>query len=119
VEGEGAPTTQPMGTAGRWGKTERRSRETHSAYHLGRGWTVEGDRRLRASVAGAAWNGGGGSSGKREGGAWEVQGEAKCGVSPFYRREKAVLGLGRAREARACLQQWWSGQLAVMAADGT
>jgi hypothetical protein len=42
VEGEGAPATQAMGTSGRWGKTERRSRATHSAHHLGRGRTVEG-----------------------------------------------------------------------------
>jgi hypothetical protein len=41
----GAPATQAMGTAGMWGKTERRSRATHSAPHLGRGRTVEGDRR--------------------------------------------------------------------------
>jgi hypothetical protein len=48
VEGEGAPATQAMGTTGRWGKTERRSRATHSAPHLGRAWTVEGDRRWQA-----------------------------------------------------------------------
>jgi hypothetical protein len=44
----GAPATQAMGTTGMWGKTERRSRATHSAPHLGRGRTVEGDRRRRA-----------------------------------------------------------------------
>jgi hypothetical protein len=48
VEGEVAPATQAMGMARRWGKTERSSRETHSAPHLGRGRTVEGDRRQRA-----------------------------------------------------------------------
>jgi hypothetical protein len=60
VEGEGAPATQAMGTAGRWGKTERRSRATHSAPHLGRGRTMEGDRRWwavcnRDGTSGGGW----------------------------------------------------------------
>jgi hypothetical protein len=59
VEGEGAPTTQAMGTAGRWDKTERRSRATHSAPHLGRERTVEGDRR-RQTVCNRDGTGGGG-----------------------------------------------------------
>jgi hypothetical protein len=48
VEGGGASATQAMGMTGMWGKTERRLRATHSAPHLGRGRTVEGDRRRRA-----------------------------------------------------------------------
>jgi hypothetical protein len=60
VEGGGAPATQAMGTAGRWGKTERRSRATHSAPHLGRGRIVEEDRRRwavcnRDSTGGGSW----------------------------------------------------------------
>jgi hypothetical protein len=48
-----------MGTAGRWGKTEWRSRATHSAPHLGRGQTVEGDRRRRAVCNRDGTSGGG------------------------------------------------------------
>jgi hypothetical protein len=48
VKEGGAPATQAMGAAGKWGKTKRRSRATHSAPHLGRGRTVEGDRWRRA-----------------------------------------------------------------------
>jgi hypothetical protein len=47
VEG-GAPATRAMGAAGKWGKTKRRSRATHSAPHLGKGRTMEGDRQRRA-----------------------------------------------------------------------
>jgi hypothetical protein len=118
VEGEGAPATQVMGTAGRWGKTERRSRATHSAHHIGRGWTMEGDRRRRAvcNRGGLEWRRW--ELGEERGRCLGVRGEAESGASPFYRRGKAVLGLGQAREAHACLQPWRSGQLAVMAADG-
>jgi hypothetical protein len=48
VEGRGVQATQATGAAGKWGKTKRRSRATHSAPHLGRGRTVEGDRQRRA-----------------------------------------------------------------------
>jgi hypothetical protein len=43
VEGRGALATWCTATAGKWGKTKRRSRATHSTPHLGRGRTVEGD----------------------------------------------------------------------------
>jgi hypothetical protein len=46
--GGGAPATWCTAMAGKWGKTKRRSRATHSAPHLGRGRTVEGDRWRRA-----------------------------------------------------------------------
>jgi hypothetical protein len=48
MEGGGASATRAMGAAGKWGKTKRRSRATHSTPHLGRGRTVEGDQRRRA-----------------------------------------------------------------------
>jgi hypothetical protein len=48
VEGGGAPATWCTVTTEKWGKTKRRSRATHSAPHLGRGRTVEGDWRRRA-----------------------------------------------------------------------
>jgi hypothetical protein len=87
----GAPTTQAMGTAGMWGKTEWRSRATHSAPHLGRGRTVEGDRWRRAVCnperherrwwwrwrAQGGWGIGRGGAGRG--------GEP---VRPFYRRAK-------------------------------
>jgi hypothetical protein len=91
VEGGGAPTTQAMGAAGKWGKTKRRSRATHSAPHLGRGRSVEGDRRRRAVCNserhGRRWwwrwraRGGGGIG---RGGA----GRGGEPVQPFYRRGK-------------------------------
>jgi hypothetical protein len=52
--------TQAMETAGMWGKTERRSRATHSAPHLGRDgpWReIDGGRRS------ATRNGPGGAGG--------------------------------------------------------
>jgi hypothetical protein len=57
VEGGRAPTTQAMGTVGKWGKTKRSSRATDSAPYLGLGCSREADRRLAvgllAVVAGA------------------------------------------------------------------
>jgi hypothetical protein len=91
VEGGGAPATRAMGAAGKWGKTKRRSRVTHSAPHLGRGRTVEGDRRRRVVCNperhGRRWwwrwraRGGGGIG---RGGA----GRGGEPVRPFYRRGK-------------------------------
>jgi hypothetical protein len=93
MEGGGASATRAMGAAGKWGKTKRRSRATHSTPHLGRGRTVEGDQRRRAVCNperhGRRWwwrwraRGGGGIG---RGGA-ERGGEP---VRPFYRRGKAV-----------------------------
>jgi hypothetical protein len=64
VEGGGAPTTWCTATAGKWGKTKRRSRATHSAPHLGRGRTVEGDRRRRAVCNRDGTGGAGGGDGE-------------------------------------------------------
>jgi hypothetical protein len=76
VEGEGAHATQAMGTTGRWGKTERRSRATHSAPHLGRGQTVEGDRRRRAVCNRDGTGGGGWRFGRERGRPVRLGGEA-------------------------------------------
>jgi hypothetical protein len=76
VEGEGAPATQAMGTAGRWGKTERRSRATHSAPHLDRGRTVEGDQRRRAVCNRDGTGGGGWRLGRERGRQVRLGGEA-------------------------------------------
>jgi hypothetical protein len=43
------------------------------------------------SVIGAAWDGGGGSSGEREGSAWEVQGVAESGAGLFIGAERRWL----------------------------
>jgi hypothetical protein len=93
VEGVWAPATQAMGAAGTWGKTERRSRATHSAPYLGRGRTVEGDRRQRAVCNPER-------HGRRWWWRWRAQGGGGIGrggagrggkpVRPFYRRGKAV-----------------------------
>jgi hypothetical protein len=67
----------------------------------------------------AAWNGGGGSSGKR-GGAWEVRGEAESGARLFIAVGKAVSrqGLEHAELVLAC--QWGSaGRSKGAAGDGT
>jgi hypothetical protein len=76
VEGEGAPATQAMGTAGRWGKTELRSRATHSAPHLGRGRTVEGDRQRRAVCNRDGTGGGSWRLGRERGRTVRLGGEA-------------------------------------------
>jgi hypothetical protein len=91
VEGRGAPATRAMGAAGKWGKTKRRSRATHSTPHLGRGRTVDGDRWRQAVCNperhGRRWwwqwraRGGGGIG---HGGA----GRGGEPVRPFYRRGK-------------------------------
>jgi hypothetical protein len=91
MEGGGAPATWCTATAGKWGKTKRRSRAIHSTSHLGRGRTVEGDRRRRAVCNperhGRRWwwrwiaRGGGGIG---RGGA----GRGGEPVRPFYRRGK-------------------------------
>jgi hypothetical protein len=90
-KGGGAPVTWCTATAGKWGQTKRRSRATHSAPHLGRGRTVEGDRWRRAVCNperherhwwwrwGARGGGGIGRGGAGQGGE---------PVRPFYRREK-------------------------------
>jgi hypothetical protein len=92
-KGEGAPATQAMGAVGKWGKTKRRSRATHSAPHLGRGRTVEGDRR-RWAVCNLERHG------RRWWWRWRARGGGEIGrggagrggepVRPFYRRGKAV-----------------------------
>jgi hypothetical protein len=79
--------------AGKWGKTKRRSRATHSAPHLGRGRTVEGDRR-RWAVCNPERHG------RHWWWRWRARGGGRIGrggagrggepVRPFYRRGKAV-----------------------------
>jgi hypothetical protein len=93
VEGVRAPATQAMGAAGKWGKMKRRSRATHSAPHLGRGRTVEGDRRRRAVFNPERYR-------RRWWWRWRARGGGGIGrggagrggepVRPFYRRGKAV-----------------------------
>jgi hypothetical protein len=61
---------------------------------------IDGGRR---SVTGAAWDGSGGSSGERDGSAWEVRGEAASDAGLFIGAGRRYLGRGRARGARACL----------------
>jgi hypothetical protein len=61
--GGGVLATRCTATAGKWGKTKRSSRATHSAPHLGRGRTVEGDRRRRAVCNRDGTGGAGGGEG--------------------------------------------------------
>jgi hypothetical protein len=92
-KGGGAPATQAMGVAGKWGKTKRRSRASHSAPHLGRGRTVDGDRRWRAVCNPER-------HGRHWWWRWRARGGGRIGrggagrggepVRPFYRRGKAV-----------------------------
>jgi hypothetical protein len=119
VEGERAPTTQAMGTAGRWGKIERRSRATHSAPQLGRGRTVEGDQRQRGVC----------NSGGLEWRRWELREERGClggagrggeRCQAIYNRGKGGIsaGLEHAELVLAC--QWGSaGRSKGAAGDGT
>jgi hypothetical protein len=96
VEGAGAPATQAIRTAGMLGKTERRLRATHSAPNLGRGRTVEGDRRRRAVFNREGTGGaGGGDGGLGKEGEIGRGGAGRGGepVRPFYRRGK--VGLAR------------------------
>jgi hypothetical protein len=92
VEGEGAPATQAMGTAGRWGKTERRSRETHSARHLVRGQTVEGDRRRQAVCNRDGTGGGGWRLGRKRGRPVRLGGEAGAAQVHFIGAGRSVRG---------------------------
>jgi hypothetical protein len=55
------------------------------------------------SVIGRLVEGGGGSSGEREGSAWEVRGEAASDAGLFIGAGRRYPGRGRARGARACL----------------
>jgi hypothetical protein len=55
------------------------------------------------SVTGSTWDGGGGSSGEREGCAWEVRGKAASDAGLFIGAGRRYLGRVRARGARACL----------------
>jgi hypothetical protein len=96
VEGGGAPATQAIGTAEKRGKTKRSSRATHSAPHLGRGRTVEGDRRRRAvcNRDGASGAGGGdGGLGKEGEFVVEVRDATGSRAGPF-------IGAGRSVRAR-------------------
>jgi hypothetical protein len=93
VEGGGAPATQAMGTAGKWGKTKRSLRATHSAPHLGRGRTVEGDRRRRAvcnrdGTGGAG--GGDGGLGKEGELVVEVRGDTGSRAGPYIGARRSV-----------------------------
>jgi hypothetical protein len=92
VEGEGAPATQAMGTAWRCGKTERRSRATHSAPHLGRGQTVEGDRRRRAVCNRDGTGGGGSRLGRKRGRSVRLGGEAGAARVRFIGAGRSVRG---------------------------
>jgi hypothetical protein len=80
----GAPATQAMGAAGKWGKTKRSSRETDSAPYLGLGCSGEVDRRpvvgLLAVVAGAALVVAMEGSGRR--GKWSWRCGARWGAGP-------------------------------------
>jgi hypothetical protein len=112
VEGGGAPTTQAMGTAGMWGKTERRSRATHSAPHLGRGRTVEGDRRRWAvcNRDGTGGTGGGdGELGKEGELVVEVRDEVGSRSGPFIGAGRSVWrGYLSSRSFDG--RQWWWGE---------
>jgi hypothetical protein len=91
LERGGAPATWCTATVGKWGKAKRRSRATHSAPHLGRGRTVEGDLRRQAVC-----------NPERHGRRWWWRWRARKGggigrggagrggepVRPFYRRGK-------------------------------
>jgi hypothetical protein len=109
VEG-GAPVTQAMGTAGMWGKTERRSRATHSAPHLGRGRTVEGDRRRRTvfhreGTGGAG--GGDGGLGKEGELVVEVRDEVGSRSSPFIGTGRLVQRGYLSSRSFDGRQLWW------------
>jgi hypothetical protein len=76
-----------------WGKIERRSRETHSAPHLSRGRTVEGDRRRQAvfnqeGTGGAS--GGDRGLGKKGKLVIEVRGEVGSRFGPFTGAGRSV-----------------------------
>jgi hypothetical protein len=112
VEGGGAPTTWCTATAGKWGKTKRRSRATHSAPHLGRGRTVEGDRRRRAvcNRDGTGDAGGGdGELGEEGELVVEVRDEVGSRAGPFIgarRRFGREFLSSRSFDGR----QWWWGK---------
>jgi hypothetical protein len=95
VEGGGAPATRCTATGGKWGKTKRGSRATHSAPHLGRGRTVEGDRRWwavfnRDGTGGAG--GGDGGLGKEGGLVVEVRGATGSRARPLIGAGRSVRG---------------------------
>jgi hypothetical protein len=106
VEGGGAPTTQAMGTIGMWGKTERRSRETHSVLYLGLGCSGEADRRRRAAAGyGGRW--------WRCLGAWEAGGLVGVVRGEVGSRSGHFIGAGRRFGQRFLSsrsfdgRQWW------------
>jgi hypothetical protein len=112
VEGGGAPATQAMGTAGMWGKIERRSRATHSAPHLSRGWTVEGDRQWQTVYNRDGTRGAGGGDGElgKEGElAVEVRDEVGSRAGPFIGAGRRF-GQGFLSSRSFDGRQWWWGK---------
>jgi hypothetical protein len=111
-KGEGAPATQAMGAAGKWGKTKRRSRATHSSPHLGRDglWReIDGGGRSATRNGTGGAGGGDGELGEEGRLVVEVRDEVGSRSGPFIGAERRF---GRRFLSSRIFdgRQWWWGE---------